>query len=52
MVAYPFDESGVERDAAGVKHYTDLPESVVAMLRASVDRDPGGEAVVEVDGPG
>ncbi|PWW22547.1 acyl-CoA synthetase (AMP-forming)/AMP-acid ligase II [Geodermatophilus normandii] len=51
MVPYPFDESGVERDAAGVKHYTDLPDSVVAMVRASVDRDPGGEAVVEVDGP-
>jgi long-chain acyl-CoA synthetase len=51
MVTHPFDESGVERDAAGVKHYTDLPDSVVAMVRASVDRDPGGEAVVEVDGP-
>ena len=51
MVTHPFDESGVERDAAGVKHYTDLPDSVVAMLRTSVERAPGGEAVVEVDGP-
>ncbi|GAB3194934.1 class I adenylate-forming enzyme family protein [Geodermatophilus arenarius] len=51
MALHPFDEAGVERDAAGVKHYTDLPGSVVAMLRASVERDPDGEAVVEVDGP-
>ncbi|MGY1782078.1 class I adenylate-forming enzyme family protein [Geodermatophilus sp. SYSU D01036] len=51
MALHPFDEAGVERDAAGVKHYTDLPASVVAMLRASVERDPDGEAVVEVDGP-
>ena len=51
MVLHPFDESGVERDAAGIKHYVDLPDSVVAMLRTSVERDPDGEAVVEVDGP-
>jgi acyl-CoA synthetase (AMP-forming)/AMP-acid ligase II len=50
-VLHPFDESGVERDAAGVKRYLDLPDSVVAMLRESVQRDPGGEAVVELDGP-
>ncbi|WP_347058207.1 AMP-binding protein [Blastococcus sp. HT6-30] len=50
MVLRPFDESGVERDTQGVKRYVDLPDSVVAMLRASVDRDPDGEAVVEVDG--
>ena len=51
MALHPFDETGVERDAAGVKHYTDLPDSVVAMLRTSVERDPDGEAVVELDGP-
>jgi acyl-CoA synthetase (AMP-forming)/AMP-acid ligase II len=51
MVVRPFDESGVERDAAGVKRYLELPDSVVAMLRSSVERDPDGEAVVEVDGP-
>ncbi|MGY1609897.1 MULTISPECIES: class I adenylate-forming enzyme family protein [unclassified Geodermatophilus] len=51
MAASPFDESGIERDAAGVKHYTGVPDSVVAMLRASVERDPDGEAVVELDGP-
>jgi long-chain acyl-CoA synthetase len=51
MALHPFDETGVERDAAGVKRYTDLPDSVVAMLRTSVERNPDGEAVVEVDGP-
>src|SRR6476661_2591203 len=50
MPRHPFDESGVERDADGVKRYVDLPDSVVAMLRASVERDPSAEAVVEVDG--
>ena len=47
----PFDVSGVVRDADGVARYQDLPDSVVAMLRASVERDPTGEAVVELDGP-
>ncbi|HEX5496003.1 MAG TPA: AMP-binding protein [Mycobacteriales bacterium] len=47
----PFDTTGVARDGHGVKHYTDLPASVLALLRASVDRDPAGEAVVELDGP-
>ena len=51
MVLHPFDETGVERDAAGVKRYVALPDSVVAMLRTSVERDPSAEAVVEVDGP-
>ena len=35
----------------GVKRYADLPDSVVAMLRASVERRPDAEAVVELDGP-
>jgi long-chain acyl-CoA synthetase len=51
MVLSPFDETGVERDEAGIKRYVSLPDSVVAMLRTSVERDPDGEAVVEVDGP-
>jgi long-chain acyl-CoA synthetase len=51
MVLRPFDETGVERDAAGIKRYVDLPDSVVHMLRTSVERDPSAEAVVEVDGP-
>ncbi|OLE26095.1 MAG: acyl-CoA dehydrogenase [Actinobacteria bacterium 13_1_20CM_3_71_11] len=46
-----FDESGVARDPAGVKRYRDLPGSVVELLRATVDRYPAREAVVELDGP-
>jgi acyl-CoA synthetase (AMP-forming)/AMP-acid ligase II len=48
---HPFDETGVARDGSGVKRYTDLPGSVVELLRASVERDPLQEAVVELDGP-
>ena len=46
----PFDTSGVERGADGIARYTGRPESLVHMLRASVERDPGAEAVVEVGG--
>ena len=40
----PFDESGVERDADGRARYLDRPASLVAMLRASVERDPAATA--------
>ena len=46
----PFDTSGIERDATGVAHYTALPSSLVTMLRASVERYPDVEALVEVGG--
>ncbi|GAA5125211.1 class I adenylate-forming enzyme family protein [Pseudonocardia adelaidensis] len=46
----PFDTSGIERDVTGVAHYTALPTSLVTMLRASVERYPDGEALVEVGG--
>jgi long-chain acyl-CoA synthetase len=48
--AAPFDTSGIDRDALGVAHYTGLPSSLVTMLRDSVDRNPHGEALVEVGG--
>jgi long-chain acyl-CoA synthetase len=47
----PFDETGVEPDADGVARYLQRPPSLVAMLRASVERDPGASALVEVGGP-
>ncbi|HZG92929.1 MAG TPA: AMP-binding protein, partial [Pseudonocardia sp.] len=47
----PFDTSGIERDARGVAHYTGLPSSLVTMLRASVEANPDGEALVEIGGP-
>jgi acyl-CoA synthetase (AMP-forming)/AMP-acid ligase II len=46
----PFDETGVERGADGIARYRDRPESLVHMLRASVERDPGADAVAEVGG--
>jgi long-chain acyl-CoA synthetase len=50
MPIEPFDKSGVQRGADGVSRYVALPDSVVAMLRASVRRSPDAEAVVELDG--
>ncbi len=47
----PFDETGVERGADGVARYRDRPRSLVEMLRASVERDAGATALVEVGGP-
>jgi acyl-CoA synthetase (AMP-forming)/AMP-acid ligase II len=46
----PFDETGVERGADGVARYVDRPASLVAMLRASVERDATATALVEVGG--
>ena len=42
----PFDESSVEADAGGVRRYTRLPASVVALLRSTVEDRPDHEAVV------
>jgi long-chain acyl-CoA synthetase len=46
----PFDESGVERGADGVARYRDRPDSLVQLLRASVERDPAAIALLEVGG--
>jgi len=46
-----FDTSGIERGADGIARYTDRPASLVAMLRATVDRAGDREAVVELGGP-
>ena len=45
-----FDEYGIRRDGHGIKRYDELPGSLVEMLRASVERDPHAEAVVELGG--
>lgn len=47
----PFDMSGVERGDDGVLRYTGRPTSLVEMLRATVERTPDAEAIVELDGP-
>ncbi|GAC1327850.1 MAG: class I adenylate-forming enzyme family protein [Mycobacteriales bacterium] len=44
----PFDGTHVERGADGIARYTNLADSVVAMLRASVDRVPDVDALVEL----
>jgi long-chain acyl-CoA synthetase len=46
----PYDTSGVERGADGIARYTNRPDSLVHMLRASVDRDPEGLAIAEIGG--
>jgi acyl-CoA synthetase (AMP-forming)/AMP-acid ligase II len=46
----PFDTSGVERGADGIARYAARPDSLVEMLRASVERDGDAVAVVELGG--
>src|ERR1700734_2893256 len=45
---HPFDESGIARDGNGVAHYQGLAASLVEMLRATVDKSPDAESIVEV----
>jgi len=47
-----FDLSGISRDARGVAHYDNRPDSLVAMLRATVVGSPGHDAIVDLDGSG
>jgi acyl-CoA synthetase (AMP-forming)/AMP-acid ligase II len=44
----PFDHSGVQRDADGRAFYSDRPDSLVQMLRTSVERDSAATAIVEL----
>jgi long-chain acyl-CoA synthetase len=46
----PFDDSGVRRDERGLARYVDRPDSLVHMLRASVERDSDAVALVELGG--
>jgi long-chain acyl-CoA synthetase len=46
----PFDDTGVVRGADGVARYSDRPSSLVALLQASVERDPTATALLEVGG--
>ena len=49
-VLHPFDESNITRGADTIARYDNLAESLVHMLRATVDAMPNVEAVVEVGG--
>jgi long-chain acyl-CoA synthetase len=46
----PYDTSGVERGPDGIARYAGRPESLVHMLRATVERVPDGLAVAEAGG--
>ena len=46
----PFDNSGITRDSNGIAQYPDRPDSLVEMLRKTVDRSPEHEAIVELGG--
>jgi acyl-CoA synthetase (AMP-forming)/AMP-acid ligase II len=47
----PFDTSGIEVGADGIKRYVGLPRNVVEMLRSTVERYPERTAVAELGGP-
>lgn len=46
----PFDQSGITRGADGIARYDNRPNSLMEMLRATVDRAPNNEAIVELGG--
>lgn len=46
----PFDYSGITRDSLGIAHYDSRPDSLVEMLRKTVDKSPDHEAIVELGG--
>ena len=46
----PFDRSGVARGADHISRYSALSNSLLEMLRATVDRTPENEAVAEIGG--
>ncbi len=47
---HPFDRSGVTRGPDNIARYDNRPTSLLAMLRATVDRCPANEAIVEIGG--
>jgi long-chain acyl-CoA synthetase len=47
----PFDTSGIEVGADGIRRYTGLRRNVVALLQHTVERFPERTAVVELGGP-
>src|SRR5277367_596833 len=47
---HPFDQSGILRGADHIARYLGRPNSLLEMLRATVDRSPLNEAVVEIGG--
>ena len=48
---YPFDTSGIEVGADGIRRYTDLPVNLVRVLLAQAATHGDRTAVVELGGP-
>jgi len=46
----PFDQSGIVRGADNIARYQGRPNSLIEMLRATVDRAPANDAIVELGG--
>src|SRR5258707_302949 len=46
----PFDQSGITRGSDSIARYDNRPTSLIEMLRATVDRVPNNEAIVELGG--
>lgn len=46
----PFDASGITRGADNIARYDARPNSLAEMLRATVDRSPANEAIVQLGG--
>jgi long-chain acyl-CoA synthetase len=49
-VIHPFDETGISRGPEGIARYQDRPQSLLHMLRATVDKWNNKEALVEIGG--
>jgi acyl-CoA synthetase (AMP-forming)/AMP-acid ligase II len=46
----PFDQSGITRGLDNIARYDNRPNSLIEMLRTTVDRVPNNEAIVELKG--
>jgi long-chain acyl-CoA synthetase len=46
----PFDQAGIARGQDNIARYQGRPNSLIEMLRATVDRTPNSEAIVELGG--
>jgi long-chain acyl-CoA synthetase len=46
----PFDTRGITRTSDGIARYLGRPASLVEMLRATVEKTPRAEAIVELGG--
>ena len=46
----PFDQTGITRGPDQIAHYDSLPDSLLEMLRSTVDGSPGAEAIAEIGG--